>query len=243
MTSSPGPERDPLPAFDPVTATRPVLVAHRGGNARPALRAALAAPVDWLEVDVWWHFGRVVARHDAAVWRLPVTYSRRRVGLAPLRPITLDELLEVVEGTPLRLLLDLKGIDPRLPRALVAVLRRRGALSRAALCGQEWGPLDAARALEPAMQVFFSLGREEHLPAYLRRLEVGSAPPLISIRHTMLSPECVADLHRRGVTIFSWTVNDPTRARELVAWDVDGIISDSLPLLAGLRRPNPLPLP
>lgn len=225
----------PLPPFDPGAARRPICIAHRAGNTRRALRAALAAAVDWFEVDVWWHYGRVVARHDPALWRLPLTYGRWHVAPGTLRPITLDELIDAVAGTPVRLLLDLKGEDPRLPGALVDTLRRRGVVAGAALCGQEWGPLDAARALEPRMQVFFSLGREDHLSAYLRRLEDGSAPPLVSIRHTMLSPERVADLHRRGVTAVSWTVNDPDRARELVAWGVDGVISDSLPLLAGLR--------
>jgi glycerophosphoryl diester phosphodiesterase len=200
-----------------------------------ALRAALAAQVDWLEVDVWWHHGRIVARHDAALWRLPVTYGRKRIGLMPLRPITLDELLDAVDGTDIRLLLDLKGIAAALPGALAEGLRRRDALGRAALCGQEWGPLDAAREVEPGVAVFFSLGREEHYPAYLRRLEDGSAPPRISIRHTLLTPERVNELHQRGVTMFSWTVNDSARAQTLVDWGVDGIISDSLSVLAGLR--------
>lgn len=211
-------------------------IAHRGGNGRMALRAALAADVDWLEVDVWWHYGRIVARHDASLWRLPFTYSRKRIGLLPPRPITLDELLDAVEGTSIRLLLDLKGIAAALPGALAQALRRRDALERAALCGQEWGPLDAAREAEPGVEVFFSLGREEHYSAYLRRLDDGSAPPRISIRHTLLTPERVNDLHQRRVTIFSWTVNDPARAQTLVSWGVDGIISDSLGLLAGLRN-------
>lgn len=228
----------PLPALP-----HPLLVAHRGGNTRKALRAALAARVDWLEIDVWWHHGRIVARHDPALWRLPVTYNRWRVGLMPLRPITLDELLDAVAGTPTRLLLDLKGNTAALPVALAEGLRRRGALDRAALCGQEWGPLDIARDIEPGLSVMFSLGQEAHYAAYMHRMESGTAPPRISIRHTLLTPERVAELHRRGVHIFSWTVNDPTRARELVAWGVDGIISDSLRLLATLRGDTPPPAP
>jgi glycerophosphoryl diester phosphodiesterase len=226
---------DMLPRFDPTTMPRPMLIAHRGGNTRPALGAAVAAGVDWLETDVWWHYGRVVARHDAAVWRLPVTYSRRRVGLGPVRPVTLDQLLDALEGTGVRLLLDLKGTSPLLPGALVDGLQRRNALSRAALCGQEWDPLDAAREREPGLQVFFSLGRPEHMPAYLRRLDEGTAPPLISIRHSMLNPDRVEELHAKGVTMIAWTVNDPARAADLVAWGVDGITSDSLRLLRGLR--------
>jgi glycerophosphoryl diester phosphodiesterase len=213
-----------------------VLIAHRGGNSARALRAALDAEVDWLEVDVWWHYGRIVARHDAAVWRLPLARRGWLLRPAPRRYLTLDDILDAVRDTPVRLLIDLKGDAAHLPRALVETLQRRGAIERAALCGKDWAPLDAARALEPALQVAFSLGREEHLPPYLRRLADGTAPPMISITHRILTGERIAHLRERGVTIFSWTVNDPARARELVGWGVHGIISDSLRLLDGLRQ-------
>lgn len=232
-------QRADLAPFDPATAARPIRIAHQAGNTRRGLRAALAEGVDWLEIDVWWHYGRVVARHDPTLWRLPLTYNRWRLGVPPLRPITLDELLDAVEGTPVRLLLDLKGSSPRLPAELVAILTRRRALTRAALCGQEWAPLDAARTLAPSLPVFFSLGREAHLAGYVHRLDRGAAPPLVSASHRLLSPERVEALRRRGVVVIAWTVNDPARARALTAWGVDGITSDSLALLRGLRSHAP----
>lgn len=226
---------DLLPPFDADAARRPMRVAHRGGNNRRALRAAIDAGVDWLETDVWWHFGRVVARHDQALWRLPVTHHRWRVGVAPFPALELDELVDRLAGTRIRLLLDLKGSDSRLPGAILDILRRRGAIGRAALCGQEWGPLDVARAREPGLIVFFSMGREDHVPAYLARLSAGSAPALTSISHRLLTAERVARLKERGVSMIAWTVNDPGRAQQLVSWGVDGITSDSLRLLAGLH--------
>ena len=213
---------------------RPARVAHRGGNSRRALRAALAAEVDWLEVDVWWQRGLVVARHDPTIGRLPITYNRWRIGVTSPRPLTLDELLDSTAGTSLRLLLDLKGPMDPLPAAIVDVLTRRRAVERAALCGQEWGPLDEARAREPALGVVFSLGQPAHLPAYRARLEAGTAPPAISIRHTLLTPALLTDLGARGVDTLAWTVNDPARAAALVRWGVAGITSDSLTLLRGL---------
>jgi glycerophosphoryl diester phosphodiesterase len=76
------------------------------------------------------------------------------------------------------------------------------------------------------------------MPAYLRRLDDGTAAPLISIRHSLLTVERVAELHDRGVTMIAWTVNDLVRAHELVRWGVDGITSDSLVLLQSLRDPS-----
>lgn len=223
------------PAWDPATAQRPILVAHRAGESRRALRAALAAGVDWLEVDLWSHYGRVVSRHDAALGRLPITYHSWRAGVLLRPPLTLDALLDAVDGTPVRLLLDLKGNAADLPRRIVETLQRREAVSRAALCGQDWRPLDAARGLEPALSVCFSLGREEHLPAYLRRLDEGSAPSVISIAHRLLTEQRLRELHDRGVTTLCWTVDQPSRARQLVDWGADGIISNSPALLRGLR--------
>ncbi len=40
------------------------------------------------------------------------------------------------------------------------------------------------------------------------------------------SAEQVAVLHRAGFRVVPWTVNDPARMRELVAWGVDGLITD-----------------
>ena len=73
---------------------RPVTVAHRGGNSRQALRAALTAQVDWIEADIWLHYGRLVARHDHQLWRLPITYNRRSIGLQLAPSIVLDTLID-----------------------------------------------------------------------------------------------------------------------------------------------------
>ncbi len=226
----------PMPSFDPAVASRPMRVAHRGGNSRAALRTALLAPIDWIEVDIWWHFGQLVARHDRTLWRTPLTYNRGLIGLAAHPHLTLDEVLDTVAPSPVRLLLDIKGDAPRLPGALVETLRRRGALTRSALCSQDWAPLDAAHALESTLQVCYSLGREEHVAACLRRRDAGSAPPLISIRHSLLTPARIDALHRLGVAMIAWTVNDPDRARDLVRWGADGVTSDSLHLLSGLEN-------
>jgi glycerophosphoryl diester phosphodiesterase len=44
--------------------------------------------------------------------------------------------------------------------------------------------------------------------------------------HTDLTEPAVAEAHRLGLTVLVWTVNDPAEARRLLAWGVDGIITD-----------------
>lgn len=216
-------------------AQRPILIAHRGGNNRRAIRSALAAGVDWIEVDVWLHYGRLVARHGASIWRLPLTYDRRlRLNLMPV--LQLEQLIEATRAAGTRLLVDLKGDAPELSSTVVRALRRRGALERSALCGQAWPPLEAARTLDPSMEVIFSIGRPTHLNNYLARRRDESAPAATSCAHVILNPDNVALLKAAGSTVVAWTVDSEARARTLLSWGVDGIISNNYAMLTRLRR-------
>lgn len=217
----------------PQTAPAPARVAHRAGNSRLALRRAIEACVDWVEVDIWWHHGKVVARHEPAVWRLPFVYDKWRPRLL-LNPVTLAELLGATESGP-KLLLDFKGVSRRLPRAAVELLRHFGAVDRAAICGQDWQALDAARLLEPSLRVLYSLDSPRQLTALQKR--PAHQPPIeaVSAGHWLLTPEAMAAFHQQKVAVFAWTVNDPARAQTLAALGAAGITSDRLDLLAGLH--------
>jgi glycerophosphoryl diester phosphodiesterase len=47
------------------------------------------------------------------------------------------------------------------------------------------------------------------------------------IAHRLLDETTITALHAAGLTVVAWTVNDPERAAELVAWGVDGLTTDS----------------
>jgi glycerophosphoryl diester phosphodiesterase len=216
----------------------PIRIAHRGGNSRPALRRSLDLGLDWVETDIWLLYGRLVARHDRTLWRLPVSYSRRSLQLHLAPAIVLDTVLRATARTSTRVLIDLKGGHPGLPAAIVRLLERRDAFERTALCGQEWGPLEEALRINPAVRVFFSLGRRpEQFDAYLARRNAGTAPPLASCFHGMLTPTTVARLKAAGSTVIAWTVDSEARARQLLDWGVDGITSNDYAMLARLSYP------
>jgi glycerophosphoryl diester phosphodiesterase len=216
---------------------RPVRIAHRGGNDRALLRRALAAGVDWIESDIWFHYGRLVARHDPALWRTPIRYSRTSVSISLTPALDLDTLLTATNGTSTRVLIDLKGDDLGLPSAIVDLIRRRGAFDRTALCTQEWRPLEEARHLDDRITIVFSLGRPEHVSAYLARRRDGTAPPTASCRHELLTPTTIARLKEAGSTVLAWTVDSEARARQLLAWGVDGITSNRFEMLNRLTAP------
>ncbi|MHB8574781.1 MAG: glycerophosphodiester phosphodiesterase [Dehalococcoidia bacterium] len=206
-------------------------IAHRAGNGRAALHTAITEEIDWIELDLWYTFGRLVARHERGFGRIPLVYDRWSVRYLSGGVIELDEIIRLTEGGP-RLLIDLKGAHPRLPGAIVETLRREGAIDRAAVCGQLWPPLDAIRSAEPRIKVFHSLGRPEHVRAYASRLR--SSEPLdgVSIAKWLVTPELVETYARREIKLIAWTVNERDFASQLVDWGVHGIISDRLDLLS-----------
>jgi glycerophosphoryl diester phosphodiesterase len=217
--------------------SQPIRVAHRAGNSHAHLAKALAAGVDWIDVDVWLHRGRLIVRHDRPLWRLPITYSRRSIALHLAPAISLDAVLQATARTPTRVLIDLKGPATALPAALVAALCQSEAFARTALCSQDWALLDRARALDPRLQVIYSLGTAEQLQDYLVRRRDRAAPPTTSCLHRLLTPARVAALKAVGSTIIAWTVDTEVRAHDLLAWGVDGITSNRFALLQRVHAP------
>jgi glycerophosphoryl diester phosphodiesterase len=145
----------------------------------------------------------------------------------------LAELLARHPGV--RLNVDAKGPEPELAEALVAVLRRAGAVERACIGSELDAQGERLRRLLPEACHF--------LPARAARAHVLSAwsgllgarcPPGWDVadlphRHRGLPVTCgrtVRHFHARGMKVFVWTVDDEAEMRELLALEVDGIMTD-----------------
>lgn len=217
----------------PAPGRKLVRIAHRAGNDRLLLRRAIDARVDWIELDVWYSYGRLFAHHERGVWRLPVVYDKWHVRLLRERPIDLAEVIRLTDPG-IGLFIDLKGFHRRLPGAIIETLRRKGALERAIVCGQHWPALDAIARAEPAVRVFHSLGRPEHIIAYQGRSADMPRAAGLSVAKWLITPALVDRWARMGLQTFAWTVNEQGFADQLAGWGVHGIISDQLDLLATL---------
>ncbi len=55
---------------------------------------------------------------------------------------------------------------------------------------------------------------------------LGFVPQIYSPDHLLVDKKLVKSCHRKGLKIIPWTVNEPQRMRELIALEVDGIITD-----------------
>ena len=198
-----------------------LLVAHRIPATRAACEQLAAAGAQVFEADVQVDGrGRVVVSHYLSFGVLQRDNWRLRLrNRAADDPLLVDVSARVPESC--RLLLDLKQPGDRLTRALRDVLPDR---DRYIACGGSPADLDAMRSA--GFRTWRTLGGVGDLRAVL----AGDPLPddAVSVRQTLLSREVVAALHERVPEVIAWTVNRAARARQLMAFGVDGITTDRL---------------
>jgi len=235
-------------------ASHPKRIAHGYGNSRRTLALALEGPVDYVEADVWYQDGRLAVRHERKIGPLPILFDERHkghVGHGPgrfglplgrwylkLQPRTLylEDVLALARGRR-RILLDVKGgrrgRQSAFARALAQSVRLAGMADEVTFCGQNWPVLRRLRVIDPGLRVHYSIGAQRQLPAF------GHVPQDETLRgvclhHSLLNALLIDILKRRGLDVWTWTVDDVEQARRLVAMGIDGIISNRLDVLEAL---------
>lgn len=234
-----------------------VTIAHAFGNSLSRLALALASSADIVEADVWLHRGRLVVRHERQLGPLPILFDRRPSALAgrdlgpltlplgrwylrlALPPLTLAQVAARLDGRK-ELMLDLKGNDSdaraAYAEALARFLEEQRFGERTVVCGYDWELLERLGRLAPQVRVYYSANNPWRLER-LREARGGEAARAVCIHHPLLDEALVGELKARGASVFTWTVDDLERARQLQRWGVDGIISNDLALLAALKEP------
>jgi glycerophosphoryl diester phosphodiesterase len=232
----------------------PVRIAHAYGNGRKSLRRALAAPIDFIETDIWFRGGEIFVRHGPRLGLLPLV-ADRRIPCHPLpsmslpiwggyylrpdiKPLRLASVLDLVAGER-RLLLDVKGDYPGSQvSAFADTLMRRiaddGAAAWLAVCGQFWPVLRRLRELTPDLEVRYSIETPVQWERLVAMVERDGKAPNVCIEHRFLSEGRAHFLRKHGIGAYCWTVDDPAAASRVVAMGADGIISNDLDLLSAL---------
>ena len=229
-------------------------------NTMCAFERGMALGADGLELDVRLsRDGRVVVHHDDRLDRTtdgqgrvasftadellrldagcrftaggpgPVAGQPRRAGAIriPLLCDVLDRFRNAL------LIIELKGSDPGLARAVVEEIRRADAMNRVCLAGYSRRALRAARNAEPSIAT--SAAREDVRWALYRswfNLSPGRVPyrafqvPEIAGRTRIVSPRFLRLAHKAGLPVQVWTVDTGDEVARLLAWGVDAIISD-----------------
>lgn len=194
-----------------------------------------------------WNTGDFLAAElyslDAGTW---FGYSRDPLNFAFAgEPVpSLVEILELLTDRA-GLLLEVKspglypGIEEAIARDLEVTGWVRDGVATQALIVQsfDWESMRTYANLHPQVPVGL-LGNPPQDEATWT--DVAGYADWINPGHTNLSPDVVADIHRRGFRTSPYTINDAPRMRELLDMGVDGVITDQparLKLLRDGQRP------
>lgn len=236
-------------------ATKPadfVRVGHRGAaaerpeNTHAAFARALEASADMIECDLQLTLdGHVVIIHDYTADR--TTSGSGPIAdhsLADLRALdagawkdeafagekvpTLEETLaQVLPAADLNLELKCQGTREdarRLALAAATAVRARDAWTRIVFSSFNPEALIELREVAPEARIGVLWHHEDYSLAFdaAAQLEAVSLHPYAG----HVTPELVAEAHRRGLQVFTWTENDRERIQALAQMGCDGIISD-----------------
>jgi glycerophosphoryl diester phosphodiesterase len=241
---------------------RRLVFAHRGGallapeNTMPAIDNGLALGADGLEIDVQLSAdGIPVVIHDrtldrttdrtgpvngmtaAELARVDAGFHFHIDGTYPFRGqgigiTTLDAVLSRHRDT--RIIIEMKGGEPDLARAVGASIRRADAVDRICVGSYYQKSIDTLRAEHP--EVVTSASQEEARwtlhRSWVRWPWIGERPyvafqvPERAGRLRVVTPSFIRQAHREGQVLQVWVVNERAAIHRLFDWGVDGIISD-----------------
>lgn len=235
-------------------------------NTVEAFELALSYGADVLETDVRLsRDGELVVTHDArlerttdgngpvrehkfaALARLDAGYrfvgpDGRAARGTGVRLVTLSALLARFPST--RVNVDLKDDDPMAAAALVRVIEGAGAERRVTVGSFHADTLARFRALAPGIAT--AAGQAEVARLYFGRLSGSAGRRSLPYRWLQIPPSWfgiplatrafIEHARSRGVGAVYWTINEPTRMRELVARGASGVVTDR-PDLAAAQWP------
>jgi glycerophosphoryl diester phosphodiesterase len=253
---------EPTPAQKLIATPRVLISAHRGNssvapeNTLPAFQSALDAKADLVELD-YFHSadGVPVVIHDEILDR--TTNSEEVLGkpkllignlkLADLQKLdvgiwfaatfegtklpTLTESLDLIQTKSVTLI-ERKGGDAK---TLVKLLEEKQLIDQVVVQAFDWEFVAACRKLSPRM----ALGTLSGKPANEDQIKAAAATgaDLIVWNHEKIGPTQIKQIHALGKKAWVYTVDDPDRARALIAAGIDGIITNKPAEMIKLVRP------
>ncbi|MGO4347915.1 glycerophosphoryl diester phosphodiesterase membrane domain-containing protein [Paenibacillus sp. MCAF9] len=221
-----------------------LLSAHRGDtlvapeNSLEAIRSSVAQSIDAVEIDVQMtKDGVVVLNHDYNLQRMAGVPKRvseldyeeiARLNIAKaggepdeiVRIPMLSEVLGEVLGKS-KLIIDLKpyGSGEQLAEHVVALIEQFDMVQDCYIQSFDRSTLQHIRSLNPEIKIgqilYFALGD-------LSLLDVD----FYTIEQIMLTEQLVERAHKKGREVWVWTVNSERNLKEVLKFEIDGIITD-----------------
>lgn len=222
------------------------VIGHRGfaaaapENTLPAFEKAIAQDVDYIELDVQLSKDRqIVVCHDDNLLR--TTGKDAGVStqtLAELKELdagswfspeyagtqipTLDEVLDLVKPSDVKIYLELKdiGVDPQFPLDVLQLTQEKQMESRCVFASFQYEYLKEIKAQDPEAKVLLNTTISE------TTLPEDYPADYYGVRHQSFSKELADAIHEKDSFAFVWTVDDPVQMEEVVAAGADGICSN-----------------
>jgi glycerophosphoryl diester phosphodiesterase len=214
--------------------SRPLVIAHRGAsgheveNSLAAFRLAAEQGADAVELDV--HStadGALVVRHGMKVGDLRIAHSTlaqlRALPLPNGEPVpTLDEALAVIVPRMIACV-ELKLVSLEGEERLIEAIERTRAPDRVALHAFDHRVIRRMGERRPFLRRGVIQASYPVQP--VRCLEDADASVLWQEKQ-YVDQALVAAMHRAGLRVYVWTVDDPEEIRHLAVLGVDGICTD-----------------
>ena len=236
------------------------MLAHRGlaldapENTLAAFDAALRRGAIYIETDVHASLdGVAMIAHDPSLLRVAgIDAEVAEMTTGELQKVDLGDghrmptLLEALAAFPqARFNIDVKsqGAGVAIARAVIEA----GATGRVLVTSFSAGRRAEAVGLLPGVANSASAPRFVAILALAKLGVLGLAPWVVGGvdavqvpprrgRLSIATPRVVRALHRRGVEMHVWTINDPDEMRRLLAMGVDGIVTDRCDLALDVVR-------
>ena len=226
-----------------------VRIAHRGAsmiapeNTLAAFSKAIEIGMDAIELDLHGTVdGEVVVIHDSSLDR--TTNLRGPVNQTTLETIkqadagswfnpqfagepvpTLAEALEFITDKTMAVL-EIK--DSLISEAVVEKVCEMNVLERIVIISFHISVLESVRQLEPRIPTGYLIGSSNgntHPIQLCQQIStLGSS--LLNVNHHLITAEFAYEVCRRGISLWSWTVDDVNRMRQMLAFGVQGITSN-----------------
>lgn len=202
------------------TPGRVLIHGHRGArgvypeNSIAGFEYAIGIGVDAIELDVViTRDGTVVLSHDP----LP---NGDGGGLP-----TLDEVLQLAPGNQVVFNIEIKSYPgyPIFSAQVLEAIRRHRLEARVIVQSFDFPTLLAMKKLAPEI-VRAALWEGE--PRSLVEIAGEAETSIVAPEYTLLTAGEVQAAHAAGLQVIPWTVNHPRDWERLIAWGVDGIITD-----------------
>lgn len=243
--------KEPTAAQKLVAEPRLLIIAHRGNssaapeNTLPAFAEAVKLKADLIELD--YHHtadGVPLVIHDKdldrttnalKLWggkKLPVA-KYKLADLAPLdagawfdtkfratKLPTLDESLDVIQAGSTTLI-EHKAGDAK---TCIDLLKKKDLLDKVVVQSFDWQFLADCRQLDVSL-VLGALGDKELTPARLDQIDKIGVQA-VGWNHKFVTGKEIKLVQDRGYKAWVYTVDDPARAKELIAAGLDGLITN-----------------